>query len=84
MRATVTLDSDTEQIVRQRMIERQVSFRQALNDLIREGGALAEGPRQFRTQTRPMGHARVDVGKALRVAAEFEDADLTWRPETES
>ncbi len=76
MRTTVTLDSDTEQIVRQRMTERRVSFKQALNDLVREGRASAEGLRQFNTTTRPMGRAKIDLDKALRLAGELEDGEL--------
>ena len=76
MRTTVTLDSDTEQIVRQRMIERRVSFKQALNDLVREGRTSAEGLRQFKTATRPMGRAKVDLDKALRLVGELEDGEL--------
>ena len=36
MRTTVTLDDDTEQIVRARMKARHVSFKQALNDAIQK------------------------------------------------
>ena len=32
MRTTVTLDADTEQLIRRRMREQQVSFTVALND----------------------------------------------------
>ena len=84
MRTTVTLDSDTEQIVRQRMTERRVSFKQALNDLVREGRVSAEGPRQFKTTTRPMGRAKVDLHKALRLAGEFEDSERAKRLEAAS
>ena len=84
MRTTVTLDSDTEQIVRQRMTERRVSFKQALNDLVREGRTSAEGPRQFRTATRPMGRPKVDLDKALRLAGEFEDSERAERLEAPS
>ena len=81
MRTTVTLDSDTEQIVRQRMAERRVSFKQALNDLVREGRGSADGLHQFRTTTRSMGRAKVDLGKALRLAGELEDGELAGRLE---
>ena len=37
MRTTVTLDADTELLVRRRMRERGISFKQALNDAIRAG-----------------------------------------------
>ena len=84
MRTTVTLDSDTEQIVRQHMTERRVSFKQALNDLVREGRASAEGPRQFKTTARSMGRSKVDLDKALRLAGELEDSELAQRLETGS
>ena len=84
MRTTVTLDSDTEQIVRQRMIERRVSFKQALNDLVREGRGSADGLHQFRTTTRPMGRAKVDLDKALRYAGELEDGELARKLEAGS
>ena len=84
MRTTVTLDSDTEQIVRQRMTERRVSFKQALNDLIREGQGSAGALHQFRTTTRSMGRATVDLDKALRLVGEFEDGELARKLETGS
>jgi hypothetical protein len=84
MRTTVTLDSDTEQIVRQRMAERRVSFKQALNDLVREGRASAGRPRPFRTTARSMGRSRIDLDKALRLAGESEDDELAARLEAGS
>ena len=44
-RTTVTLDPDVEQIVRRRMAERGVSFKEALNDAIRSGVRSAVQPR---------------------------------------
>jgi hypothetical protein len=38
MRRTVTLDADTKALVRRRMADQKVSFKQALNDAIRDGG----------------------------------------------
>jgi len=84
MRTTVTLDSDTEQIIRQRMTERRVSFKQALNDLVREGRGFADGVYEFRTTTRSMGRASVNLDKALRIAGEFEDGDVVRKLETGS
>jgi hypothetical protein len=71
MRTTVTLDDDTEQIVRARMKSKHVSFKQALNDAIREGSTRPETP--FRTKTYPMGKPKVDLTKALQLAGELED-----------
>jgi hypothetical protein len=73
MRTTVTLDPDVEEIVRNRMRARHVSFKQALNDVIREGVAGSEGY-DFVTPSRSMG-LKVDVTKANQIAALLEDEE---------
>ena len=78
MRTTVTLDSDTERIVRQRMRERKVSFKQALNDAIRDGAAGRPNA-EFRTETAAMGAPTIDLDRALQLAAELEDDALVAR-----
>lgn len=57
MRTTVTLDADTEILLRSAMRERNVSFKAALNDAIRRGlrtraASGAEPP--FTTAAKPM------------------------------
>ena len=80
MRTTVTLDADTEQIVRRRMRERNVSFKQALNDAIRSGAAQSAPPTEvFRTQTAAMGASAVNLDRALQVVADLEDDELIHR-----
>lgn len=76
MRTTVTLDPDTETLIRQVMLERGVTFKQALNDAIRAGAG--ERP-AFRTMTRAMGSARTDLDRALRLAGDLEDDELVRR-----
>jgi hypothetical protein len=81
VRTTVTLDADTEQLIRLRMRERRVTFKQALNDAIREG---LSGPRTragFRTSTFSMGQPAVPIDRALQLAGELEDAELIRRME---
>ncbi len=78
MRTTVTLDPDTEQMVRRRMAERQVSFKQALNDAIREG-ATSAAARPFATSTRSLGTPTVALDRALTLAADLEDEELIRR-----
>lgn len=75
MRTTVTLDSDAEQIIRERMAAKGVSFKRALNDAIREGarGRLDVG---FSGPTFDMGPPKVDLIKASQLAGELEDAEL--------
>jgi hypothetical protein len=76
MRTTVTLDPDTEQIVRARMAERGVSFKQALNDAIRDGVPVQREPVAPPTRTVPLGVPTVNLDKALQLASELEDEEL--------
>lgn len=81
MRTTVTLDSDTEALVRKRMRDRGVSFKQALNDAIREGltpqAPVAEST--FHTDTADLGLPAVNLDRALALAGELEDEELVRR-----
>lgn len=75
------MDPDAEQIVRRRMRERGISFKEALNDAIRRGAGRAGTGEPFRTQTAAMGESRVNLDRALQVAADLEDDELIrkWR-----
>ncbi|MCB0976884.1 MAG: hypothetical protein KDB02_05435 [Acidimicrobiales bacterium] len=76
MRTTVTLDPDTEHLVRTLMRERGISFKEALNDAIRRGaGRTVEAP-DFSTQTASLGRSTVSIEKALQLAADLEDEEL--------
>lgn len=77
MRTTVTLDPDTEQIVRRAMRQRGVSFKQALNDAIRQGDPdRAAVATPFRTKTAALGASRVSLDRALQLAGALEDDEL--------
>lgn len=76
VRTTVTLDPDTEQLVRARMAERGVSFKQAMNDLIREGVPGQRQETSFATQTAALGVPAVNLDRALQLAADLEDEEL--------
>lgn len=78
MRTTVTLDPDTEQMVRDRMAAKQISFKQALNDAIRDG-ARGRVDIAFSTTTYDLGPPSVDLTKASQIAGELEDAELAQR-----
>lgn len=78
VRTTVTLDPDTEQLVRRRMREHKVSFKQALNDAIREG-ASGRPNTPFRTMTAAMGEPTISLDRALQIAASLEDDVLVAR-----
>ncbi len=75
MRTTITLDPDTEEIVRRRMRELGVSFKRAVNDAIRES-ERRPATKPFRTKTYDMGKPLVNLDKALQLAGELEDEEL--------
>lgn len=78
MRTTVTLDPDTEALVKRLMRERGLSFKEAINTAIRAGVGPARAER-FRTPTFRMGEPAVALEKALRLAGELEDEELARR-----
>ncbi len=79
MRTTVTLDPDTEQILRRRMRERNISFKEALNEAIRDGVIGQEDRQAVTTETVSMGESRVTLDRALQVTADLEDDELLRR-----
>lgn len=76
LRTTVTLDADTEALVRKRMQERNLSFKQALNELVRQGAGQRRGTKRFRTATADLGIPAVSLDRALWLAGELEDEEL--------
>jgi hypothetical protein len=77
MRTTVTLDPDVAAKLRQVTREEGISFKEALNSSVRRGLEGA-GPssRPYRLKARALGAKRgVDLDRALRLAAEIEDAE---------
>jgi hypothetical protein len=74
----VTLDADTESVVRRLMSTRGVSFKQALNDAIRAGAQPQQRP-AFETRAHHMGVPVVNLDRALQLAAELEDEELVRR-----
>lgn len=81
MRTTVTLDPDTEAIVKRRMREQGLSFKDALNAAIRAGVRDERVP-EFRTETASMGRSAVNLDRALQLAADLEDDELVRKMRT--
>lgn len=75
MRTTITLDPDVAQLIQRRMRERQVSFKEAVNEAIRESTAVGTAA-PFRTTTASLGESTVNLDRALQVAADLEDDEL--------
>ena len=78
VRTTVTLDPDTAALIEQRMRERGVTFKQALNDAIRAGAASTPTV-PFRTETADLGTPSVNLDRALQVSVDLEDDELIRR-----
>ncbi len=77
MRTTVTLDADVEQLLRDAMQRRRLSFKEALNQAIRNGLSNSADPRgddaPFVVRARRMGlRAGIDSGRLNQVADELE------------
>lgn len=75
VRTTVTLDPDTEQIVRARMSAKGLTFKQALNDAIRDGDR-PHADSAFSGPVHDMGRASVDLTKATQLAGDLENAEI--------
>lgn len=73
MRTTVTLDPDTRLLVERLMRERELSFKEAINQAIRSGvGERPDAARRY-TTPRELGAASVDLTRALAIAAQLDD-----------
>ena len=70
MRTTITLDPDAEAIIRRRMREHGLSFKDAVNDAVRGSAAQRTEADRFRT---------VSLDRALQLAADLEDDELVRR-----
>ncbi len=81
MRTTVTLDPDTRLLVERTMRERGLSFKAAVNELIRASVGARPASGAY-TRPRALGPARVDLTKALELSARLED-DAAARAITE-
>lgn len=77
MRTTVRLDPDLAAKLQKMARERGISFREALNTVLRAGiGARAGAPRAYRVPARALGlRPGIDLDKALRIASALEDEE---------
>jgi len=78
MRTTVTLEPDTEALLKRLMRERDLSFKQAINEAVRRGLTSPPADREpFRTKTYSMGvRPGVNLDKANQLAGQLEDQEL--------
>lgn len=76
MRTTITLEPDVQALLKKAMRERGLTFKDAVNQAVRDG--LATPPQKvppFKQRAFHMGVPRVDLTKALALADELDDLD---------
>jgi hypothetical protein len=77
VRTTIDLDPDLDAKLRSLARERGVTFKDALNSVLRRGLAGESETRPFRQRTYAMGvRPGIDLTKALQLAAELEDEEI--------
>ena len=80
VRSTVRIDDELMEGLRQRAEKDEVSLTRALNDVVRAGlrsTATRPRPRKaYREKPLSLGEARVDLQRALAVAAGLEDEEI--------
>ena len=84
MRTTVAIDPELQLRVKQLALERGISFREAINEILRRGldqGSGSTGA-QYSVPARPLGlRPGIDLDKALALAAELEDDEIVRKLE---
>ena len=79
MRTTVTLDPDTRLLIDTTMRERGLSFREAVNELIRRGSRPDSRQTGGFTTPRTMGQPAIPLTNALALADRLEDEEIARR-----
>lgn len=82
MRTTVTLEPDVDRMLKRRMQEHGVSFKEALNSALRAGLGGAEPRSAAAFPTFDLGEPVRDLTHALRVAADLEDDEIVRKMST--
>ena len=82
MRTTLTLDDDVAAQLKTMTRERGISFKEAVNSVLRAGLARGRAPQRFRQRTYRMGlRPGVDLDQALELAAALEDLETVRKLE---
>lgn len=81
MRTTVTLDADVEALIERVMRERGMSFKEAINQAVRNGLRPAVAVPPIRTLRLGGAQPGIDLHMATRLAAELEDDEVARKLE---
>lgn len=76
MRTTVTLDPDVDLLLQRVMRERGGSFKETVNAAIRSGLRSYRVTPRFRQRTVSLGPSKINLDKALQIAADLEDREI--------
>jgi hypothetical protein len=76
MRTTITLDSDVEALVKKVMAERGLTFKDAVNGLLRSALVPTNTRADISFATFDLGEPVIPLDHALRVASELEDDEI--------
>jgi hypothetical protein len=82
MRTTLRIDDDLMRVLKERACRENVSVTSLVNQLLRRGldaNRRKKKPKKYREKTFAMGVPRLDLTKALEVAAELDDAEIVRR-----
>ena len=81
MRTTITLEPDVEALLKRSMRERGITFKDAVNQAVREGLTKpAEEVLPFKQRAFHLGAPLVDLTKALALVDELDDIAHGWLP----
>lgn len=82
MRTTLTIDEDVAHRIRELMRERDLSFKVAVNDLLRRGLRAEQVTEPYESPILELGvQPGIDLDKALVIAGELENAELVRKSE---
>jgi len=76
MRTTVTLEPDTAALVERAMRERGQSFKQVVNEALRQALQPPGAPAETHTTVYRMGDPAVPLDRALALVAALDDAEV--------
>jgi hypothetical protein len=79
VRTTLTLDDDLAARLRDAAHERGISFKNAVNEAIRNGLEQSRRPRPYRVRARSMGMPSIDLTKATQLAGQLDNEELARR-----
>ena len=76
VRTTITLEPDVAELVRRLMVERGLTFKDAVNSAIRSALGQPGSPLDPALPAFDMGEPRLPVEHALRLAADLDDEEV--------